>query len=936
MGVFEDELRKAQQTGAQWRLSNAQNNVANAQSKIDNSNRGLGGMLSDLASGLTSGAKSLWNAGAGAVNAVAGGIQQANQKADRDRLMNEMQEKRNDVARKYGYKSYSDALNDENASAEYFKDLQKVNAEATDKTNALSDRFKNSAVSKNLEGMSQNKYGADAIRGESFLADILTAGKGGAAVNAGINVAQGAIGGIADQLENTQDGESFDWDKAGKLATSGAIGAGVGSAVSGGLGKLGNSNNSLARLLSNNVVNGALTGAASAGAQTAALGGDISDILNSAGAGFKMGGVSAGITGLGRKGFNAISDKINGENTIGNTRSALDTMDSRKATSGVDVESDAPQLDNATRAKLEREVSVNKQKQGAALASQYGTIDAPTGRAVGDPEKVLVDLYDNWGLKTPADVQFAGKYVTGKDGLVTKMTRELASSSKGVNANIDSSFVEDIINNTGLEETKAKALRKQIQAAINRTNGDTLTDGNTVLDTIKQLQDESADYLGKGGTYHRPTSEDKRSARALNLVADELQGRLWDSADDISNIVTPERINALKNLYPDNNTFANAIEDRIASATNGAELRAAMKPLVDGSKIAQNSKQNSMGVGNSISQAFKTATSANPAVAGFQALGGAIANSNLAKNIDIEQSAKKAKNAQAILNGEKPAKSSLLSGLGDIPSNIKNGTRGLANRIDNLAVNTNNIADSSLGNGLNSILMGAQQNAIREGAQTAGANYLVDAQNALELENAQKELQDAQSNPYLNVQESAPQTGNSTNMLDTLSVAMESALASGDIDSYGKLASLYKQAADIYEMQNQSASNGLGNLSSTQLAEVNKIDNASNAIDELESLYAKAGGGKGVLGGNGANFMASIGLNNDVAAYNSMSKGLINQIMAAVGKTDSLNNEGEVQRALDLIPQITDTQEVANAKLESLRRMLGNTKQTLYTNYGIQ
>jgi hypothetical protein len=58
--------------------------------------------------------------------------------------------------------------------------------------------------------------------------------------------------------------------------------------------------------------------------------------------------------------------------------------------------------------------------------------------------------------------------------------------------------------------------------------------------------------------------------------------------------------------------------------------------------------------------------------------------------------------------------------------------------------------------------------------------------------------------------------------------------------------------------------------------------------------------------------------------------------MAATGKTDTLNTEAEVRRALQLVPQFTDTQEVAQSKLEALRQMLGNTKQTMLQNYGVQ
>ena len=83
-----------------------------------------------------------------------------------------------------------------------------------------------------------------------------------------------------------------------------------------------------------------------------------------------------------------------------------------------------------------------------------------------------------------------------------------------------------------------------------------------------------------------------------------------------------------------------------------------------------------------------------------------------------------------------------------------------------------------------------------------------DRQNA--IQNATQEAQDIQSN-YENSMLQAQQAYNQAQQaqaaampsaLDRISAGMERALAAGDIDAYGKLASLYKQAAQMYELQN--------------------------------------------------------------------------------------------------------------------------------------
>ena len=168
--------------------------------------------------------------------------------------------------------------------------------------------------------------------------------------------------------------------------------------------------------------------------------------------------------------------------------------------------------------------------------------------------------------------------------------------------------------------------------------------------------------------------------------------------------------------------------------------------------------------------------------------------------------------------------------------------------------------------------------------------------------------------------------------------AMELALAAGDIDTYNSFAETYKDALELYpeEEETSAQSNGLDSLSDKQIENINKIESAEASIDQLEELFNKAGGAKGVIGGRIANMTASAGMNSDVATYNQIAKGLINQIAAATGKTDTLNTEGEVKRALDLIPAFTDTKETAQAKLTALRQMLATNKQNMYSNYGVE
>ena len=165
---------------------------------------------------------------------------------------------------------------------------------------------------------------------------------------------------------------------------------------------------------------------------------------------------------------------------------------------------------------------------------------------------------------------------------------------------------------------------------------------------------------------------------------------------------------------------------------------------------------------------------------------------------------------------------------------------------------------------------------------------------------------------------------------DMLSRAMRRARNAEDYEAFGSLFEMYKDG--LSKSENNTGTN---NLSATQQAQLAKFDAADSAINELEGLFEKAGGGKGPIAGNLQSIAGDWGWDSNAKTYNDMAEGLVNQIAQAVGKTDSLNTEGEVKRALKLIPQLTDDAETAKNKLEELRRMLATTKSSYQSVYGV-
>ena len=611
-------------------------------------------------------------------------------------------------------------------------------------------------------------------------------------------------------------------------------------------------------------------------------------------------------------------------------------------------------VDPGTQAQLERNIYVAKQRQGQALLDQYGTLERPYRRMVGgDPAGVLNTLYDDYGLKTPQDVQFAANHVTGKDGTVSKMTRKLAASAENVPTAISEDFVNELLIDNGLNEAEMKSIKSQIQAVMNRTGENGYSDGATTLQAIKNLEGKIRDIKGESGTYHNMSYEDKCRASALQAVRDELTDRLWANAD-IKTVMTEDNLNTLRNMYKDNPTWQDFVNNRLANAKDGAELRALMKPLVNGAHIIEGAQMTAGSFAEKVAGAAAKAGSAKGAAKNIVAAGAdALLNSEKAKQKRAERYANQANQAEAQLYGEAPVNTntSKLGAITGKAANIAQGAKNIASGAADLA----NRATASLNNdslaGINGIrtrngnmiefnALGdqAQQFANKQMGKAEAERSQNRLENAQAVANAQADYDNALAD--YNAQEANYNANMATvqnqatgaSQLDRIAAAMEMALNAGDITAYGQLADLYTQAAKIEELRNPTSANS--ELTSAQTKELNKLDSAANAINELEKLYNNAGGAKGIVGGKVANFMGDIGLNSDVATYNDLSQGLINQIMAAVGKNDALNNQNEVKAALKLIPKITDTPQQAQNKLNELRSLLQMNRETMLSNYG--
>lgn len=929
-------IRQSNQAQADYdqRMGQAQSSMDAAQSKAVNP-------LESVLSGLVSGAKSLWNAAAGTVNAVAGGIQTAAHDRDIKRTMEDASNKRNDIAKKYGYNSYSEARNDDNASQDFWNEIKSVDNSTAEELNRSKKQYVDSAIYKNLANMSQNKYGADAIRGHQFLTDVLTMGKGSALANTALNTGQGFAGGIADQLEATQDGQEFDWNEALKRGTASAAGAAVGTLVGGKLGKVGSGSN-IGKIVGSNVGRGALAGAASgavsAGTQTALEGGDLGQVLsnavNAGKTGALYGGVTSGAMGLANRGFNKLSDVINKEKTPNVVGQEVEPV--AKATPQ-DITEDG-------------EVATgwgDKNMTGAAQKrnklQKFGDTLQDTGQKTQDQSvigKLKGNLADEMAAKNsvqrlrdlgfePSDYEQASNL----SEVANKWYDDQVKTSK-VRLDMPDTYklADEAAYYRNLSADQADKLKMDITKrldAVRKTGGGLSTFDAAGLEKVARGLGQDAERMtttNYGGSKKRISNLSADAEAYANALKD-VKAALRSKVDDM----TDYNPDTLRSVLKDAGATQKQI-DYLTDAKSMAAVKRNTSLLEDARNMYTQIKSSPLkrGANADASTNFTTQAANASGISGLlnmaaQPIGGAVG--------------KVEKGLGRVISGA----GDIVAGNGGkiMPENLSNALSAGVDKFANSAINTTNVANSQAGNLVSALTNAAQRNAIRQNAVTqsgvasnnvASQNAMNDAQMGM---NAAKADYDAAMQTYNNVQAMAvPEANANMAKLQQITRAMDLALAAGDLNAYSQLASLYQTAYKIYA-PTETATSGASSLNATQQNNLAKLESAGSAIDQLEQLYNQAGGGQGRLGGKIAELGASLGMNSAASSYNSAARGLINQIAAAVGKTDSLNTEGEVQRALDLVPKITDTPEEAQVKLQSLRNMLNANKQTYQNIYGV-
>lgn len=756
------------------------------------------------------------------------------------------------------------------------------------------------------------KSGGTALDTAATLSDLIPVAGGASKVGkiiggAGGQIAQGAISGAAQNLiENGADASLEDTLRG---AASGAAGAGVGRLVGGKLAKAAGGDGLMSSVARNNIARGALTGAASgaAGATTSSalrggdLGQNLQAALQGAGTGALGGATMAGVMGLAGTGIDKLKNKTAAQPDV-EVPEQVETPQTTKKTNvlgralknmGNELESAQTDITRAERRKFGIEnagETVNNLRKRTGFSSLQD--QAEFAKNITGGQDSVMDTIQKYNISVDADGKpiklRADQYEVAINDAVGKDWK------KSVMGESYDQFREDLVSDIVNEDpiTAANWLKKE--AATQRG--------------IADAKGPTADKAARKARIYTEVAN-KIDELSYSAVPEKNVNRMFD--DTIEEFYT----RAQEAKAAGNKKYATAYESLAKELENTprtiADYRTFKKDFVKSSQLADISAGAQSG---SLQAGLKKGTN--------------IINKTLNTLLDEPTD-----RIMAYAGGK-------LNDLGDAINNASTGN--LAKTASNIAGKIGSAAGALSNDTLYDTALGDIAN--RQLARQAGLSAARNQESEAEQQAIKQDMQNIQDDydgammqaqqAYTNAQTAAPTANTDTSRLDQITRAMDLALAAGDLDSYSKLASLYQTAYKIYAPVAE-ATSPASSLNATQQGNLAKLESAGTAINQLEQLYDQAGGAQGRLGGSLAQFGGALGINSGASAYENAARGLINQIAAAVGKTDSLNTEGEVQRALDLVPKITDTPEEAQTKLQSLRNMLNANKQTYQSIYGI-
>lgn len=569
------------------------------------------------------------------------------------------------------------------------------------------------------------------------------------------------------------------------------------------------------------------------------------------------------------------------------------------------IEKGSPEYNQIMR---QREIA-NRQRQyrdtvvGGVL-DQYGTTrisDRVNG--INDAIMEVADL----GLTRRADIDGFANAVTGRDGEVSKIIRKSLNSAGKTNGRIDVSM-EDVFNAVGASE----GAQKQIKSFFNDKGKKYAVDQNgnmarsDMYDFGKELEKEAYRMIDRGERLQN--DQTLRYGQGLRILGEEYISKATDGVDIKANI----NVNKLKNILPGNEKWAAKVDDFANNARTIQDARSfiaaptKMALLGQAAEFNQNTFGANMGnMGRDAGRAIRAGTSRNPLIAVGQIAAEKALTSDSAKQKAIKSAQKGLANIAAGGTGKTGVKGA-----------VKNIAAKAGEKIGNFGNKLNDDTFSNLrlradnDNFLRTPGEIATDQVIRQaglGAANSENTKALRQAIAGELMDAQTQYQNA-----ANTLASLPTASNTANtgaqQLQTISNAMDRALAAGDITAYGQLADLYKKAYAIYGQDTTTTAKA---LSATQ----SKALTAAQQLDQLAQMTPDAGT---ALASSPLGFLVDLGGGNQ---YANQAKALATTLGYLLSGANIRETEAE-RIGQAYVPSAFDSEPVRQQKLERARQLI--------------
>jgi len=133
----------------------------------------------------------------------------------------------------------------------------------------------------------------------------------------------------------------------------------------------------------------------------------------------------------------------------------------------------------------------------------------------------------------------------------------------------------------------------------------------------------------------------------------------------------------------------------------------------------------------------------------------------------------------------------------------------------------------------------------------------------------------------------------------------------------------------IYKTVTDAGAGSAGKLDATSRRQVSNVEAAEQIVDQIDQLFREGGGAQGWKGYITQQTSRVPELGSDANAFRSIREGYLARIIRALGEVGTLN-EGDIRRAVQLVPNFSDTPRSAQRKLDSLRQALQGYKQSIY------